>query len=161
MAKRTTRDDGTPTVDVRGDRRRALRGTRHPFCAGLNRFLLEAVEGRVGDPSSEERGAGRKPRARDGQWAGYWRCPDPPRPRSSTPGRATDGGLPGHGADRLECRPVLPRPGRGEALNLVNARYGTEPGAKAYSPISDRFFPSATQTIPPPFTKLPTSSTVC
>ena len=39
-------------------------------------------------------------------------------------------------------------PGRGEALNLVNARYGTEPGVKAYSHVSDRFSPFATQTIP-------------
>ena len=27
----------------------------------------------------------------------------------------------------------FPAAGRGEALNLVNARYGTEPGVKAYS----------------------------
>ena len=30
----------------------------------------------------------------------------------------------------------------------VNARYGTEPGVKAYSHVSDRFSPFATQTIP-------------
>ena len=34
------------------------------------------------------------------------------------------------------------------ALNLVNARYGAEPGVKAYSHVSDRFSPFATQTIP-------------
>ena len=33
----------------------------------------------------------------------------------------------------------FPAGGRGEALNLVNARYGTEPGVKAYSHVSDRF----------------------
>ena len=33
----------------------------------------------------------------------------------------------------------FPAAGRGEALNLVNARYGAEPGVKAYSHISDRF----------------------
>ena len=38
--------------------------------------------------------------------------------------------------------------GRGEALNLVNARYGAEPGVKSYSHVSDRFSPFATQTIP-------------
>ena len=42
----------------------------------------------------------------------------------------------------------FPADGRGEALNLVNARYGAEPGVKAYSHISDRFSPFATQTIP-------------
>ena len=42
----------------------------------------------------------------------------------------------------------FPAAGRGEALNLVNARYGTEPGIKAYSHVSDRFSPFATQTIP-------------
>ena len=40
----------------------------------------------------------------------------------------------------------FPAAGRGEALNLVNARYGAEPDVKAYSP--DRFSPFATQTIP-------------
>ena len=33
-------------------------------------------------------------------------------------------------------------------MNLVNARYGSEPGVKAYSHVSDRFSPFATQTIP-------------
>ena len=42
----------------------------------------------------------------------------------------------------------FPAPGRGEALNLVNARYGAEPDVKAYSHVSDRFSPFATQTIP-------------
>ena len=39
----------------------------------------------------------------------------------------------------------FPAAGRGEAPNLVNARYGAEPGAKAYSHVSDPF---TTQTIP-------------
>ena len=50
----------------------------------------------------------------------------------------------------------FPAGGWEEALNLVNARYGTEPGVKAYSHVSDRFSPFATQTIPS--TKPPTSS---
>ena len=33
-------------------------------------------------------------------------------------------------------------------MNLVNARYGSEPGLKAYTHVSDRFGPCATQTIP-------------
>ena len=38
--------------------------------------------------------------------------------------------------------------GPGEAMNLVNARYGTAPGLKAYSHVSDQFTPFAVQTIP-------------
>ena len=38
--------------------------------------------------------------------------------------------------------------GPGEAMNLVNARYGTEPGLKAYSHVSDQFTPFAVRTIP-------------
>ncbi|PTR06229.1 Tn3 transposase DDE domain-containing protein [Cereibacter azotoformans] len=37
---------------------------------------------------------------------------------------------------------------KGEAMNLVNARYGSEPGVKAYTHVSDQFGPFATQTIP-------------
>ena len=33
-------------------------------------------------------------------------------------------------------------------MNLVNAKYGTEPGIKAYSHVSDQFAPFAVQTIP-------------
>ena len=42
----------------------------------------------------------------------------------------------------------FPTGGVGEALNLVNAKYGTEPGLKAYSHVSDQFTPFAAQTIP-------------
>ena len=35
-----------------------------------------------------------------------------------------------------------------EAMNLVNAKYGNEPGIKAYTHLSDQFAPFATQTIP-------------
>ena len=68
--------------------------------------------------------------------------------RRRGPGRATDGRLLGDRAERLERRPVLPgrRPGR--SPQLVNARYGAEPGVKAYSHVSDRYSPFATQTIP-------------
>ena len=38
--------------------------------------------------------------------------------------------------------------GVGEAMNLVNARYGTDPGLKAYSHVSDQFAPFSVQTIP-------------
>ena len=50
----------------------------------------------------------------------------------------------------------FPAAGRGEALNLVNARYGAEPGVKAYSHLSDQFSPVRHR---PPSTKRPTSST--
>ena len=42
----------------------------------------------------------------------------------------------------------FPAARQGEAMNLVNARYGIEPGLKAYTHVSDRFGPFATQTIP-------------
>ena len=42
----------------------------------------------------------------------------------------------------------FPAARQGEAMNLVNARYGSEPGLKAYTHVSDRFGPFATQTIP-------------
>lgn len=37
---------------------------------------------------------------------------------------------------------------QGEAMNLINAKYGNEPGLKAYTHVSDRFGPFATQNIP-------------
>ena len=33
-------------------------------------------------------------------------------------------------------------------MNLINAKYGTEPGLKAYTHVSDQFGPFASQTIP-------------
>ncbi|MBO6920485.1 MAG: Tn3 family transposase [Rhizobiaceae bacterium] len=36
----------------------------------------------------------------------------------------------------------------GEAMNLINAKYGSEPGLKAYTHVSDQFSPFATQNIP-------------
>ena len=37
---------------------------------------------------------------------------------------------------------------QGEAMNLINAKYGTEPGLKAYTHVSDQYGPFATQNIP-------------
>ena len=37
---------------------------------------------------------------------------------------------------------------QGEAMNLVNAKYGNEPGLKAYTHVSDQFAPFATRIIP-------------
>ncbi len=42
----------------------------------------------------------------------------------------------------------FPAARQGEALNLINAKYGTEPGLKAYTHVSDQFGPFASQTIP-------------
>ena len=42
----------------------------------------------------------------------------------------------------------FPAAGAGEAMNLVNARYGGEPGIKAYAHLSDQFAPFAVRTIP-------------
>jgi TnpA family transposase len=42
----------------------------------------------------------------------------------------------------------FPAGGPGEAMNVVNQRYGIEPGIKAYTHFSDQFAPFATQAIP-------------
>lgn len=42
----------------------------------------------------------------------------------------------------------FPAARHGEARNLINAKYGNEPGLKAYRHISDQFGPFATQNIP-------------
>ena len=42
----------------------------------------------------------------------------------------------------------FPTTRQGEAMNLINAKYGHEPGLKAYTHVSDEFGPFAIQTIP-------------
>ncbi|PTQ66296.1 TnpA family transposase [Celeribacter persicus] len=42
----------------------------------------------------------------------------------------------------------FPATRQGEAMNLINAKYGHEPGLKAYTHVSDQFGPFATQNIP-------------
>jgi TnpA family transposase len=42
----------------------------------------------------------------------------------------------------------FPATRQGEAMNLINAKYGHEPELKAYTHVSDQFGPFATQTIP-------------
>ena len=73
---------------------------------------------------------------------GRWPSSSRPRPHYRWP----PSGAPGRTAS--SDGQFFPAGGRGEALNLVNARYGAEPGVKAYSHVSDRFSPFATQTIP-------------
>ncbi len=42
----------------------------------------------------------------------------------------------------------FPTARQGEAMNLINAKYGNEPGIKAYTHVSDQFGPFASQKIP-------------
>ncbi len=42
----------------------------------------------------------------------------------------------------------FPASGAGEAMNVINRKYGLEPGLKAYTHFSDQFAPFATQAIP-------------
>ena len=57
-------------------------------------------------------------------------------------------GLWGQGFTASSDGQFFPAARQGEAMNLVNARYGSEPGLKAYTHVSDQFGPFATQTIP-------------
>lgn len=49
----------------------------------------------------------------------------------------------------------FPTTRQGEAMNLINAKYGNEPGLKAYTHASDQFGPFATQTIPATVSEAP------
>ena len=51
----------------------------------------------------------------------------------------------------------FPTTRQGEAMNLINAKYGQEPGLKAYTHVSDQFGPFATQTIPATVNEAPYS----
>lgn len=49
----------------------------------------------------------------------------------------------------------FPASRQGEAMNLINAKYGSEPGRKAYTHVSDQFGPFATQDIPATVSEAP------
>lgn len=49
----------------------------------------------------------------------------------------------------------FPTTRQGEAMNLVNAKYGYDPGLKAYTHLSDQFGPFATQNIPATVSEAP------
>ena len=49
----------------------------------------------------------------------------------------------------------FPTTRQGEAINLINAKYGSEPGLKAYTHVSDQFGPFATQNIPATVSEAP------
>lgn len=54
----------------------------------------------------------------------------------------------GGGASASSDGQFFPTTRQGEAMNLINAKYGHEPGLKAYTHVSDQFGPFAIQTIP-------------
>jgi TnpA family transposase len=49
----------------------------------------------------------------------------------------------------------FPTTRQGEAMNLINAKYGKEPGLKAYTHVSDQYGPFATQVIPATVSEAP------
>ena len=49
----------------------------------------------------------------------------------------------------------FPAARHGEAMNLINAKYGNEPGLKVYTHVSDQFAPFATQNIPATVSEAP------
>ncbi|WP_299085258.1 Tn3 family transposase [uncultured Ruegeria sp.] len=49
----------------------------------------------------------------------------------------------------------FPTTRQGEAMNLINAKYGGDPGLKAYTHVSDQFGPFATQDIPATVSEAP------
>ena len=54
----------------------------------------------------------------------------------------------GEGLSASSDGQFFPTTRQGEAMNLINARYGYEPGLKAYTHVSDQYAPFATQVIP-------------
>ena len=66
---------------------------------------------------------------------------------------AAQSGLPmaqywGGGVTASSDGQFFPAARHGEAMNLINAKYGNEPGLQAYTHVSDQFGPFATQNIP-------------
>jgi TnpA family transposase len=57
-------------------------------------------------------------------------------------------GVWGEGRTASSDGQFFPTTRQGEAMNLINAHYGHEPGIKAYTHLSDQFGPFASQTIP-------------
>jgi TnpA family transposase len=61
----------------------------------------------------------------------------------------------GAGATASSDGQFFPASRQGEAMNLVNAKYGNDPGRKAYTHVSDQFGPFATQDIPATVSEAP------
>ena len=73
---------------------------------------------------------------------------------------AAQGDLPmarvwGMGATASADGQFYPAARQGEAMNTVNARYGNDPGIKAYTHVNDRFAPFASRTIPATVSEAP------
>lgn len=61
----------------------------------------------------------------------------------------------GSGATVSSDGQFFPASRQGEAMNLINAKYGNDPGRKAYTHVSDQFGPFATQDIPATVSEAP------
>ena len=61
----------------------------------------------------------------------------------------------GTGATASSDGQFFPAARHGEAMNLINAKYGHEPGLKAYTHVSDQFGPFSTQNIPATVSEAP------
>jgi len=61
----------------------------------------------------------------------------------------------GMGASASSDGQFFPTARQGEAMNTINAKYGSEPGLKAYTHVSDQFAPFASQTIPATVSEAP------
>lgn len=61
----------------------------------------------------------------------------------------------GTGATASSDGQFFPAARHGEAMNLINAKYGHEPGLKVYTHMSDKFGPFATQNIPATVSEAP------
>ncbi|MET4104115.1 TnpA family transposase [Roseovarius sp. MBR-78] len=64
-------------------------------------------------------------------------------------------GIWGGGVTASSDGQFFPAARQGEAMNLINAKYGSEPGLKAYTHVSDQFDPFATQNIPATVSEAP------
>lgn len=61
----------------------------------------------------------------------------------------------GSGVSASSDGQFFPSARQGEAMNLINAKYGPNPGIKAYTHVSDQFGPFATQNIPATVSEAP------
>lgn len=61
----------------------------------------------------------------------------------------------GRGTTASSDGQFFPSARQGEAMNMVNAKYGNEPGLKAYTHVNDQFAPFASQAIPATVSEAP------
>lgn len=70
-------------------------------------------------------------------------------------GKLTMAGYWGMGTSASSDGQYFPTTRQGEAMNTINAKYGSEPGLKAYTHVSDQFAPFASQMIPATVSEAP------